>query len=310
MITSRARWIPAVLALTFIAALSTTAFAKDKKAEYKGPKKRIAVLAFDVKAPGASRQVGDGLTEMAITALVGTDRFIVVERGELDEVMKEQHLGRSGAVREGTEAKAGFLLGAQLLLKGVVTEFQEKDSGGGLGAVVGKVAGGVGKVTAKVAVDMRLIDTSTGEIIASHRAEAKTSATGIAGAMKIKGIPVAGGFFKSRAMEKAARKAIEEVVDVVVKNTASMPWSGKVVTAKGGKVYINAGSNMNMTAGMVLDVSRPGEELVDPDTGLSLGATESHVGRLKITQVQEKFSIAEPVEGSGFQKGDIVRLVD
>ena len=294
----------------FTLALAGPALAKDDDNGYKGPRKRIAVLDFELKAPGAKKEVGEGLTEMTITALTGTERFIVVERTELDEVLKEQNLGKSGNVREGTEAQTGQILGAQLLLKGAVTELQEKDSGGGIGAVVGKVAGGVGKVTAKVAVDMRLIDTSTGEIIASHRAEAKTSATGLAGGMKIKGIPIAGGYFSSRAMEEAARDAIEEVVDVVVENTKSMPWSGKVILTKDGQVYINAGSNANMAEGTVLEVSRPGEELIDPDTGLNLGTTESKIGKLKVTQVQEKFSIAEAVEGTGFDKGDIVRLAE
>jgi curli biogenesis system outer membrane secretion channel CsgG len=294
----------------FTLGLAATAQAKDDDGDYKGPRKRIAVLQFDVKAPDAKDQVGEGLTEMAITALTASGRFIVVERTELDEVIKEQNLGGSGKVREGTEAQTGQLLGAQLLLKGAVTEFQEKDSGGGLGAAIGKVAGGVGRVTAKVAVDMRLIDTTTGEIIASHRADAKTSATGVAGGMKIGGIPVAGGFFNSRAMEEAARDAIEEVVEVVVDNTKSMPWSGKVILTKDGQVYINAGSNANMAEGTVLEVSRPGEALIDPDTGLNLGTTESKIGKLRIAQVQEKFSIAEPVEGEGFDKGDIVRLAE
>jgi curli biogenesis system outer membrane secretion channel CsgG len=294
----------------FSLALASPALGKDDEKEYKGPRKRIAVLNFEVKAPGAKKEVGEGLTEMAITALTGTGQFIVVERGELDEVFKEQKLGNSGNVREGTEAKTGQLLGAQLLLKGALTELQEEDSGGGIGAVVGKVAGGVGKVTAKLAVDMRLIDTSTGEIIASHRADAKTSATGVAGGMKIKGIPIVGGYFTSRAMEEAARDAIEEVVDVVVENTKAMPWSGKVILTKGGQVYINSGSNANMAEGTLLEVARPGEELIDPDTGLNLGSVESRMGRLKVVQVQEKFSIAEAVEGTDFQKGDIVRLAD
>ena len=83
------------------------AIAKDKDKEYTGPRKRIAVLNFEVKAPGAKDQVGEGLTEMAITALTGTGHFIVVERTELDEVLKEQRLGQSGKVTGATAAQAG-----------------------------------------------------------------------------------------------------------------------------------------------------------------------------------------------------------
>ena len=47
-----------------------------------------------------------------------------------------------------------------------------------------------------------------------------------------------------------------------------------------------------------LRVARPGEELIDPETGISLGGTTTPVGELEITQVEDKFSIARIVEAS------------
>ncbi|MBT8097212.1 MAG: hypothetical protein KJO19_09255, partial [Woeseia sp.] len=38
-----------------------------------------------------------------------------------------------------------------------------------------------------------------------------------------------------------------------------------------------------------------GEELIDPETGISLGGAETVLGTIRVSQVQEKFSIAEPV---------------
>ena len=57
----------------------------------------------------------------------------------------------------------------------------------------------------------------------------------------------------------------------------------------------------------MLDLVRGGEALVDPATGLKLGQTETKLGRVRITSVQEKFSIATPLDGGAAQRGDIVR---
>ena len=77
--------------------LSLTASASMAK-EYKGPKKRIAVIDFEDKSQyqhGGWRDVGGGMTEMLITALVKTKRFIVVEREQIHMVMTEQASGTS-----------------------------------------------------------------------------------------------------------------------------------------------------------------------------------------------------------------------
>jgi curli biogenesis system outer membrane secretion channel CsgG len=57
---------------------------------YSGPKARVAIADFDVKAAKATFEIGSGLREMLLTALINSNRFSVVERQVLDAVMKEQ----------------------------------------------------------------------------------------------------------------------------------------------------------------------------------------------------------------------------
>jgi len=59
---------------------------------YNGPKARIAIADFDVKAANASREIGTGLKDMLATALVNSNRFRVVERQVLNAIMQEQEL--------------------------------------------------------------------------------------------------------------------------------------------------------------------------------------------------------------------------
>ena len=56
---------------------------------------------------------------------------------------------------------------------------------------------------------------------------------------------------------------------------------------------------------------RAGEELVDPDTGISLGSEESQIGVIEVvnnTVGNGKASVCKIISGSGFQRNDIVRM--
>ncbi|MDF1526380.1 MAG: CsgG/HfaB family protein [bacterium] len=279
---------------------------------YDGPKKRIAVLEFDNKVNNRwwdrSWNIEDRLTEMVITELMKTNRFIVVERGSLNEVLSEQDLGASGRVRQETAAKIGEVLGAQVLLKGAITEFIEKESGGAGGILIGGIGIGGKTSTGHVAMDLRLIDATTGQILQSERAEGKISSSGIGGIAFFSGVAFGGTSYKKTALGKATRAAVSDAVMFVVNNMEDQPWQGMVVKAEGNQIYINAGYNMNIQMDSVFTVYSKGEDLIDPGSGLSLGSALSRSGTVRVTQVSDKFSIASSIEGSGFKRGDVVKL--
>jgi hypothetical protein len=232
----------------------------------------------------------------------------VVERGALDEVLSEQDLGESGRVRQETAAKVGEVLGAQVLIKGAVTEFTEKESGGAGGIMLKGI--GIGGKTSEghVAIDMRLIDATTGQILQSHRAEGKIKSSSIGGIAFFKGVAFGGSTYKKTALGKATRASVVDAVRFVMENMEDQAWQGKIIKVDGGKVYLNAGSNMNIENNMVFTVFAKGEELIDPDTGLSLGSSMTRSGTIRVTQVSEKFSIGQIIEGSGFKRGDILKM--
>ena len=198
---------------------------------YNGPKARIAVLEFKDKTVKTGwmggwlrtwgvewSQVGEGMREMLTTALFNTNRFIVLERELLDEVMKEQDLGASGRIKKGTEAKTGEIYGADLLITGAVTEFQGSQSGAGLGTkIAGAILGGAIK-RAHVAIDIRIIDANTSQIVAATSVEGKATDFGGLIGGKI-GLPVALGGFSKTPIEKAIRACIQKAVDFIVSQT-------------------------------------------------------------------------------------------
>jgi curli biogenesis system outer membrane secretion channel CsgG len=196
-----------------------------QKEDYMGPKARMAVTKFEDKsAKGkATGQIGDGMAEMLSNALFSTNRFIVLERQALGDVLREQDLGASGRVRTETAARIGEIEGADLLIQGTITEFEPGTAGAG-GGGVGRKQGGVGGIlagirTSHVAMIVKVIDARTGRILASEQVEGK--ATDIGGIALGGGGGLAGVFagYSKTPMEKAIRVSIEEAVKIIVAKT-------------------------------------------------------------------------------------------
>lgn len=190
---------------------------------YSGPKARIAIADFDVKAAKAGGEIGSGLREMLVTAMVNSNRFSVVERQALNALMQEQELASSGAAQQGTGPKRGNIRTADLIVSAAVTEFEPQASGGsaGIGGGGGVGSGILGGLLgaamnkAHMALDLRIIDSSTSEILASARVQGQ--ATDVAGGFMagfFGGWALGGGLsmYANTPMEKAIRICIIEAV--------------------------------------------------------------------------------------------------
>ncbi|MFA6384049.1 MAG: CsgG/HfaB family protein [Candidatus Omnitrophota bacterium] len=189
---------------------------------YSGPKARVAIADFDVKAAKASGEIGTGLKEMLVTAFINSNRFRVVERQVLDRVLQEQELAASGAAQPGG-AQRGQIKTADIIVTAAVTEFEPQASGGAAGigggggvgsGVLGALLGG-SMNKAHMALDIRVIDTSTSEVLAATRVQGQASdVTGGLMAGFFGGWALGGGLsmYANTPMEKAIRICIIEAV--------------------------------------------------------------------------------------------------
>jgi len=279
--------------------------------DLKNLKKRVAVMDFDDKA-GYGHNIGSGLTDMLVTSLVESKKFIVIEREELENILKEQGLGMSGAVTPQSAAKVGQLLGVELMITGSVSEFGTKKDkiGGGL-SNLGGFNLGVSTESARSVVDIRLVNTTTGEIITAKSAEGEESSK------SLDNVGVQGINFRNSStwdntiLGKAARQSVEKCVDIIQDGMKNLPWQGKVIKANtDGTLFLKPGSDAGVSAGMKFWIYRPGEELIDPDTGLSLGSEESKIGQVEVISdvAGGKACKAIVKSGSNFMAGDLVRL--
>ena len=285
-----------------------------------GPKRTVAVGKFD--AIGAFRQkygdwdVGGGLAAMLTTGLVESKRFIILERANIGQVLSEQEMKGQKVVAQGTGPALGKVIGAQLLIYGSVTEFDESEKGGGFS--IGMATGGLGSLLGgalspqhsrgKVAMDIRVVDTTTSEVLETHRVEESVSSTSFDLSLNIEGMSLGTNAFFKTPLGKATRQAINRAVQLIARDAEKAGWSGRVVDYDGQELYINAGSRSGLKVGDKFKISRVVKKFTDPETGKVLGIRKKDLGILQLKSVDSKLSSGKffPLDPQPPQRGDLV----
>ncbi len=294
--------------------------------DYKGRKARLGVLQVDNNSSADSFTISstmgnvdfsssdsgvpvNGIEAIVIDSLSQTNRFRLVERTELSSVLDEQDLAASGRVATPSGAKTGNVLGAEYLVQVVVTDYEANTSGksGGVGGLLRKkvpLLGGIsgGSSKGRVGLNIRLIDAETSEITFTKQIEAIIKETNLAfGGVGIGSDLALGGFmsgYSKTPIGQAVIAGINQGVFELVKEIGSKPPEGSIVKAEATQIWTNMGQN-TVAVGDRLQVAKKGEELIDPETGISLGGSMTTIGEIEVTQVQEKFSIARPLSMNG-----------
>ncbi len=302
--------------------------------DYSGRKARLGVLQVDNNSSSSSFTVTSSLGEVnysdsttgvpvngieaiVIDSLAQTGRFRLVERTELGSVLGEQDLAASGRIAKPSGAQTGNILGAEFLVQLVITDYETKTSGtdkGVGGLVFSKIPllGGVkgGSSTGRVGLNIRLIDAETSEITFTKQIEAVIKESNLAfGGVAWGSGGALGGFMSSYSktpVGQAVIAGINQAVFELIRQVGAKPPEGSIVKADASQIYTNLGQD-SVAVGDRLQVLRKSEELIDPETGISLGSSSTVIGEIEVNQVQEKFSIASPVSMNGSpERGDKV----
>ncbi len=123
----------------------------------------------------------------------------------MNAILEEQHFGLSGAVDASTAAQIGKILGVQAVLMGSVTQFSVDRKSGGLGSLR------VTYTEAESRMDVRLVSTTTAEILAVAEGQGKKRMGGL-------------GWenfnfereFDAGLAQEALRPAVESAVETIV----------------------------------------------------------------------------------------------
>ena len=174
----------------------------------------LAVMKFQDETGAMPFQGGIGrvVTNMLASELAARDVFTVVERRKLRAILEEQDLADSGLLKPGDGAKIGRLTGAQFLVMGTVTAFEPdtetKVSGGGLfrSARVEQTNRG-----SYLALDLRVVDTTTGEVSYARTVEGHTTDRGTK--IDLTSRDAGLQMIENEADAQAVRGAVLEIID-------------------------------------------------------------------------------------------------
>ena len=297
-------------------------------------KKRVAVLDFDYGTVqqyvygiyGTNQDVGKGITDMLVEKLVKDGKYSVIERKALDKILNEQNFSNSDRANPATAQKIGQILGVDAIIMGSITKFGRDDkskSVGGLG--IGRGGFGIGGVKrneakAVCAISARLVDTTTGEILAAvtGEGESKRSGTSLIGAGGGGGGAGGGAFdthasnFGQTLLGEAVTQAVQEVGSQLGTSAANVPTrkvevSGVVADVSGNTLIINVGSKTGLKVGDRLEISHAGRQVKDPTTGKVLKTITTKIGEATVTEIDPD-SATLTFNGTGPVKvGDIAK---
>jgi curli biogenesis system outer membrane secretion channel CsgG len=123
-------------------------------------------------------------------------------------VIEEQDLADTGRFRTETTVPKGELEGAELLIRGSVTQFEPNCRGGSLLLISGKQA--------CVSINLRIVDARTGRIVNSTTVDGTSGAAGVGLVFTTSPLPIGLGAWSKTPMEEALRNCIEEAVRHIV----------------------------------------------------------------------------------------------
>ncbi|MEO1520748.1 MAG: CsgG/HfaB family protein [Cyanobacteria bacterium J06633_2] len=284
---------------------------------------RIAVLDFDFTPTigsylSAFPGFAEGVSVVLVDRLVNGGNYTVVERSQIEAILREQNLGASGRVDASTAAQIGRILGVEAVVIGSITQFDYDVRDRGVRVF------GVGTrrqvVDAEVRLNARMVNTSTAEII--------RTAEGVGTAEDSADSVVVGSVFGQesenddvrRVLSAATEMAINELVDSlngsvgdVAAVPASLPTQSAVIAdIAGSTLILNRGTSQGYQSGMCLSVERVVREVVDPETQEVIRQVTETVGEIQLTDVEERSSIGELTSGSSttLNVGDVAKPVD
>mgnify|MGYP001161106622 CR=1 FL=1 len=230
------------------------------------------------------QRVAEAIDGQFVFALNATRKYKVVARDDLDAILEES----------GLTGNAVDVAGSDYLIVPEIDDFQD--------VVQRAVFGGIGEVVEKRKIRLGMVasiyDSKTNELIEALSFQLDNKAV----EQQLQNATSSGSFSEGLLRQIAtlmASKMANRVVDVI--------HPAKIIAITGKLVTINRGDGTGVSKGQEWEIFALGEEMIDPDTGESLGSSEVMVGLVSIQRVTPRFSTAIVAEDYGIVKGAIAR---
>jgi len=311
--------------------LSGLSFGIATPKSYASLKRRVAVLPFEygaVTAEVGTVDVGKGITTLLITKLVNDGTYSVVDRQMLDSILKEQNLSVSDRADPATACKIGKILSVDAIIVGTVTQFGMESHrtnvggaasyGAGYIPYVGGLPGlgglGVRKSKARVAIDARVIDINTTEILGACHGTGESKRGGFTAAA----CDFGADDFATTIAGEATMQAVDGMGGQIIAMASKIPdnqsiaaanVTGKVADVTGNTVIVNIGKTNGLAVGDHLQVDRVYKTVKDPESGKVLKELTNTVAVITLNDVDKDSATGTVTQGSGVKVGDTIKKV-
>lgn len=257
-------------------------------------KRKVAISRFSNEtqyAKGAFYdKANDPMAKQALdilsTKLSLSDKFILLERGDIEKVYEELKANNTSSVSK---------VGADYIIIGSITEFGRKNVGDA------KVFSQSKTQVVYAGVSIRLVDVSTGLIIYSEEAkgEAETKSKTVLGY----GSSVD---YDASLNDKALTAAISQLVENIIKNCMERPWRSYLLSYDENGIIISGGKSQGVTVGSEFAVYEKGKSVKNPQTGMMIELPGKRVAGVKVNYVggdtpQNEFAMVDITDGA-FEK--------
>jgi curli biogenesis system outer membrane secretion channel CsgG len=252
--------------------------------------------------------LGKGMADVLVTQLLDTDRVIVLERKDLKDVLNEIVLQGGDLFRKEGKVDRGRLKNAKYLVRGSVTDFTETNESSGWFGISWLRVFGRGS-QARVAINIKVSDVETGEIVSSVKAAKTVSAGGVSAEGIYKDVAFGGDAFFRTPLGKATESAIRSALHQILRELPTNYWQPRVAEFTGDTVVINGGKNVRVRIGDKFIVRESPRDITDPATGNVIETVPGRVvGRIEITKINDASAYAVVTEGVA-RRGDFLETI-
>lgn len=269
--------------------INTEPVSQDITEEVQVLKRKVAIARFSNETQYAKGMfydknndpMGKQTVDILSTKLAASNKFILLERQDLDKILAEINLTNSTDYQK---------VGADYLIIGSITEFGRKNIGG-----VNAFSRTKTQVV-QAGVSIRLVDVSTGQIIYSEEAkgEAETTDKTVMGLGKRTD-------YDATLSDKAISAAISKLVENIISNCMDRPWKSYILSNDSNGILIAGGKSQGIQIGDVYEVVLKGRTVKNPQTGMNIELPGKVSGKVKVEftggDLQNEFSMVVFTEG-------------
>lgn len=255
----------------------------------RGLKRKVAIARFSNETKYGQSffldanddRIGKQCVDILSAKLMATQKFIILERADLDKIQRELNIGNAEQLRNM----------ADYLIIGSVTEFGRKDQ-----SKVG-IFSRVKKQTAYAKVHIRLIDVYTGQVLYSEEGEGESYSE----AGTVFGVGEKAGY-DSALNDKAMEAAITNLSSNIIENLLDKQWRAYILGYENKFFIVSGGKSQNIVPGMSFEIIQEGKKIKNPQTNMFISLPGKKVGELKVIRclgdtVENEVSLCTLVSG-------------